>query len=94
MSATKRRMIGPISVPVGDLKLAGFFCAHCKRPVKVARQNVPTLAPRASLFGCDCDVGVLVWEDETLPDRVSWARVMKQARKGDISLIILNDPDN
>jgi hypothetical protein len=79
-------MLGPLSVLADDIKLAGFWCKLCHRPVEVARQNVPTLAPRACLFACACDVGVVVWEHETQPDRQSWSRVMKQARKGDVAL--------
>jgi hypothetical protein len=91
MSAKKRRMLGPFSVCADDVKLAGFWCKDCHHPVEVARQSVPTLAPRACLFGCRCDVGVIVWEDETQPNRQSWSRVMKQARKSNVALVVYNE---
>jgi len=86
----KRRMLGPFSVLADDVKLAGFFCGVCKEPVRVAKQHAPTLAARACLFGCGCDVGVVVWEDQSAINRQNWSRVMKQARKANAELIIFN----
>jgi hypothetical protein len=91
MSANDRQMMGPLSVSIDDIKLAGFSCKLCHRPVKVVRHGTPELASRACLFACDCEIGVVTWEHELAPNRKSWARLMKQARKGDVALVIFNE---
>jgi hypothetical protein len=55
---------------------------------------MPSLAPRACLFGCACDVGVVVWEDEPQPDAVSWRRLMRRARRDGVEMIIMNNPNH
>jgi hypothetical protein len=91
-SANKRRILGPFSVPADDVKLAGFHCAVCHSPVNVCRTAAPTLAARACLFACRCEIAIVAWEDEPQPNRVSWRRLMRRARKDGVKMIIFNDP--
>jgi hypothetical protein len=94
MSTNKRRMLGPFSVAADDVKLAGFFCKLCHSPVNVCRTAVPTLTARACLFVCGCEIAIVAWEDEPQPDRVSWRRLMRRARKEGVEMIIMNDPNH
>jgi hypothetical protein len=67
VSAKGKVSFGPFrEVDASSIKLAGWPCQRCRKPVRVLRVVVPYLVERLSFHSCKCAT-VCTWEAESQP---------------------------